>query len=208
MQGSESPGVSAVGLGLSILVWGVVHSVLASGTAKRLARRLVGPLADRIYRLAYNLFSGLSLLPFAWLLFVLPDQGLYSIPLPWALMNFAGQGLALVALAVGLLQTGLMSFLGLRQLGEPFEEPPRLVTGGLYRFVRHPLYTAGLAFIWLMPSMTVNRLVLMTGATLYIVIGAHFEERKLRSEYGEAYAEYAAGTPMFVPFLKGKKAAS
>jgi protein-S-isoprenylcysteine O-methyltransferase Ste14 len=81
-----------------------------------------------------------------------------------------------------------------------------LVTRGLYRFVRHPLYTAGLVFIWLSTRMTVNRLTLTVAATLYILLGATFEERKLRREYGEAYVRYSAVTPMLIPFTKGNKA--
>jgi protein-S-isoprenylcysteine O-methyltransferase Ste14 len=71
--------------------------------------------------------------------------------------------------------------------------------------VRHPLYTAGLAFIWFTPLMTVNLLVLNIGLTVYIVIGAYFEERKLLREFGPAYAEYQRRTPMLVPGLRGSQ---
>ena len=54
-----------------------------------------------------------------------------------------------------------------------------LVTSGLYRFVRHPLYTTGLLFLWLTTTMTVSQLNVYVGATIYIFIGAYFEERKL-----------------------------
>ena len=80
-----------------------------------------------------------------------------------------------------------------------------LVTNGLYRHVRHPLYSAGIAFIWLMPLMTVNVLAINLALTVYVVIGAVFEERRLRRYFGQAYADYAAVTPMFIPFIKGNK---
>jgi protein-S-isoprenylcysteine O-methyltransferase Ste14 len=76
-----------------------------------------------------------------------------------------------------------------------------MVTGGFYKYARHPLYTAGLIFIWLLPSMTCNLLALNIGLTVYLFVGAYFEERKLLLEFGEAYAEYRRRTPMFVPFL-------
>jgi protein-S-isoprenylcysteine O-methyltransferase Ste14 len=44
----------------------------------------------------------------------------------------------------------------------------------------------------------------MIAATVYIVIGAFFEERKLHNLFGSAYREYAERTPMFIPFLKGR----
>jgi len=74
-----------------------------------------------------------------------------------------------------------------------------LVVDGLYAHVRHPLYSAGLVFIWLSPEMSVNRLVLWLILSSYIVIGAYFEERKLLTDFGTAYAEYKVRTPMLIP---------
>jgi protein-S-isoprenylcysteine O-methyltransferase Ste14 len=72
---------------------------------------------------------------------------------------------------------------------------------GLYRWVRHPLYTAGLMFIWLSPVMSQNSLVVYIGITVYIIVGALFEERKLEREFGQEYARYKAITPMLIPGL-------
>jgi protein-S-isoprenylcysteine O-methyltransferase Ste14 len=92
------------------------------------------------------------------------------------------------------------------QLESPLEaKQGHLVISGLYRYIRHPLYTAGLIFIWLLPLMTVNILTINISLTLYILIGTYFEERKLRAEFGRGYIDYAAVTPMFIPFLKGNK---
>lgn len=95
----------------------------------------------------------------------------------------------------------MLLFVGLRQLFEGKERSSQLVTHGLYRWVRHPLYTAGLLFIWLTPVVSQNSLVVFIAATVYIIVGALFEERKLKREFGAAYAEYKAITPMFVPGL-------
>jgi methanethiol S-methyltransferase len=110
---------------------------------------------------------------------------------------------AVIFLYLGLRQTGITSFIGLRQLLLPEDmTPPRLVTGGLYRFVRHPLYTAGLVFIWLIPIMTWNLLALIIGLSAYIIIGAYFEERKLLLDFGDAYADYRRHTPMLIPGMR------
>jgi protein-S-isoprenylcysteine O-methyltransferase Ste14 len=130
----------------------------------------------------------------------LPGQTLYRLHLPWLLISFGVQLLAVLALAVGVLQTGAASFLGLRPLiAQPETGTPRLVVSGLYRFVRHPLYTAGLLFIWLTPVMTTNLLALYSGLTVYILIGATLEERRLIHEFGEAYEAYRRRTPMLIP---------
>jgi len=185
---------------LAVFVYGLVHSWLASLEARAIARRQFGPPVDRVYRLAYNFFASLTLLPVLVLPLLLPDRHLYTITFPWVLLTLTIQVVALVGLVIGLLQTGAMSFLGLRQLVDPPDaSPPQLVVQGLYRWVRHPLYTAGLLFIWPLPVMTVNLLTLNIGLTVYILIGALFEERKLLREFGEAYVEYCRRTPMLIP---------
>ena len=191
---------------LAVLVYGAVHSFLASLWAKGRARCWFGALADRTYRLLYNIFAVLSFLPVLALAGLLPDRTLYTIPIPWALITSLGQLTAVAVLLMGLLQTDVWSFLGFRQLLQPAtsDQPARLVLRGLYRWVRHPLYTAGLVFIWLTPVMTANLLALNTGLTIYIIVGALFEERKLLREFGQAYVDYRKRTPMLVPGLVWK----
>jgi protein-S-isoprenylcysteine O-methyltransferase Ste14 len=65
--------------------------------------------------------------------------------------------------------------------------------------VRHPLYTAGLIFIWLIPIMSSNLLALNVGITLYLYIGSIFEERKLLAEWGDEYRTYQRKVPRLIP---------
>ncbi len=172
---------------------------------KAAVRRAFGPASDRYYRLAFNIFGVVSLTPVLALAILLPDQRLYAIPFPWSLLLLAIQALALLGLAVGVLQTGASSFLGLQQLFEPQAVRGEMVTVGLYRWVRHPLYSAGMVFLWATPLLTRNLFTLYLGLTAYLIIGAMFEERKLLSEYGSSYSRYREQTPMFIPGLKGLK---
>jgi methanethiol S-methyltransferase len=188
---------------LAGLAYGLLHSLLASLQAKAQARRWFGSAIERWFRLVYNLIAALTLLPILLLPVLLIDKEIYTIRFPWIIFTGSFQALAVLALLIGLRQTGISSFIGLRQLFLPEDtSPPRLTTDGLYRYVRHPLYTAGLVFIWLLPIMTWNLLALNIGLTLYIIIGAYFEERKLLREFGETYAEYRRRTPMLVPGLR------
>lgn len=183
---------------ISLLLWGLVHSLLASDGIKN---RLVKGIFKRGYRLFFNIFSLLSFLPILYLVATLPDKALYSIPTPISYGLLVGQALALILLIVGVLQTDVFSFIGLRQLFDD-EKPAKFVTGGLYRFVRHPLYTAGLLLLWLSSSMTVNTFMMAVGVTIYLFVGAYFEEKKLVREFGTAYEEYKYRTPMLIPFMK------
>lgn len=180
---------------LAIALWGCLHSLLAAHSVKERLQARWGTLS-RFYRLFYNMFAVVTFLPVLVLAAILPDRMLYTLSSPWVFLALLGQGAALVMLLVGLLQTNIWEFLGLQMPGDP----PRLVQHGLYRYMRHPLYTAGLLFLWLTPRMSWNQLLLSIGITVYILIGAWFEERKLLREFGQAYAEYRARTPMFLPF--------
>ena len=182
----------------ALALWGIVHSILASNFAKD----MLGGAS--FYRLGYNIFAGISFLPVLYLMTVLPNQPVYQVPAPWKFVMLGGQVLAALMLVIAFLQTDSLSFVGLRQLFEK-ENSGALVTRGLYRIVRHPLYTFGLLFIWLSPSVSQNSLTVYVGATLYTLIGAYFEERKLLREFGEDYAVYKKTTPMLIPGLMSGK---
>ena len=185
----------------AVLIWGLVHSLIASLGAKEWLRHKLGDGSMRFYRFGYNAFSVISFTPILWLMVVLPDQSLYRISAPWVYLTLVGQAAAVVVLIIGVLQTGASSFIGVKQLFYGEDDSFQLVTHGLYRWVRHPLYTAGLLFIWLTPVMSINTLIVILSATVYIIVGAFFEERKLEREYGVAYTEYKTVTPMFIPGL-------
>lgn len=183
---------------LAIALWGIVHSVLASTGFKDFLRRPFGDGLMRFYRLFYNIFAVISFLPILYLMFTLPDRILYQVPAPFNYLMYAGQGLSVVLLLAAVLQTDLLSFAGLRQLAEEEKTGP-LITGGLYHYVRHPLYTFSLTFLWLGPRMTLNSFVVYVSLTLYILVGIFFEERKLVRAFGEDYENYRSATPMLIP---------
>jgi protein-S-isoprenylcysteine O-methyltransferase Ste14 len=158
----------------------------------------------RYYRLIFNVFAVVTFLPILGLAALFPDQILYAPGFPWSAIMVLGELLGIAGLLVGLYQTDVWEFLGIKQIWQP-AGTSSLNTSGLYRFVRHPLYTAGLIFIWLLPRMTVNLIIINIGLTLYIVVGAFIEEKKLRLEFGQKYIEYARVTPMLIPFTKWKK---
>jgi len=48
--------------------------------------------------------------------------------------------------------------------------------------------------------MSVNQLAVSAVLTIYLFVGASLEERRLVMEFGTAYEDYGARTPMIVPF--------
>lgn len=185
---------------VAMVLYGALHSWLASTSAKQAVGRALGPLVDRWYRLVFNIVGGLTFLPVLVIPLLWPGRPLYAIQPPLLWLTLGLQMLAIVLLLVGLEQTGAAGFLGLSQMTGGDDKPSRLVVSGLYRYVRHPLYTAGLLFIWGWPRMTTSLLALNVGLTLYLYIGSLYEERKLVAEFGEAYQRYQQHVPRLIPW--------
>lgn len=79
-----------------------------------------------------------------------------------------------------------------------------LVTGGVYRFVRHPLYTA--FWMWaIAQALTLQNWVAgpagIIGFGLLYLLRVGREEALMRETFGTAWDDYAARTPRIIPFL-------
>jgi protein-S-isoprenylcysteine O-methyltransferase Ste14 len=79
----------------------------------------------------------------------------------------------------------------------------RLQTGGLYRFVRHPIYSGVLLIVVgiTMRSGSAVVFAVAVAAMVFFDRKARWEEARLAERY-PGYAEYASHTPRFVPRLR------
>lgn len=79
----------------------------------------------------------------------------------------------------------------------------RLVTTGIYRRIRHPLYlgemTRNLGFVILFSSL--YGLIVMIIANIFLIIRIEIEERMLITEFGSEYEEYTKKTKKLIPYL-------
>ena len=102
----------------------------------------------------------------------------------------------------------------LRNVGKPddrrcdpslmsIEKTTKLVTEGVYRYIRHPLYGSLLFIAWgtffKHPSWVGMSLVVI--ATFFLTMTAKIEEAENVSFFGDEYRIYMKRTKMFVPFL-------
>jgi protein-S-isoprenylcysteine O-methyltransferase Ste14 len=71
----------------------------------------------------------------------------------------------------------------------------QLRTGGLYRFVRHPIYSG---LLLTMASGSGFRLPTLGLLVLLLILKARWEETRLTQRF-EGYGNYASRTPRFVP---------
>ena len=193
---------------LSIAVYGIVHSILAGNPFKQWIYRQIGVQNyHRFYRIFFSIQAAALFFPILILVAVLPDQNIYRISMPWVVLTSLIQIVSISIMIHSVMLTGAMRFVGLQQVINPItaKQSLPLVRRGSYRYVRHPLYTCTFLVIWLVPVMSWNILALNIGITLYTLIGAYFEERKLIKEFGETYQTYQKTTPFIVPGLKLNK---
>lgn len=187
-------------LALGWLAYAVVHSLLAARWVKTRVTRNWPAFAPR-YRLAFNLLAVVLVLPLAWATYAIPGDWLWRWSGAWA---WLANALALAALA-GIWRVArgydMDEFLGTRPLRErraDAAERDRLCLSPFHRCVRHPWYALALVLIWTR-DMNAPLLVSAGAITLYFVVGARIEEKKLEARFGAAYREYREKVPALVP---------
>jgi len=196
----ELSNVGALGLdGALCLAFFLQHSGMVR---KSFQRRLEAILPGHYHSALYAISSGTMLLML--LLFWQPSHfTLVSAhgPFRWLLRGcyFAG----ILGFVWGVRALGSFDGFGIGPLksamGRKTPKETPFVIRGPYRWVRHPLYAFTLVLLWSYPDLTADRLLLNVMWTVWIFIGAHFEERDLVSTFGESYGAYQRQVPMLLP---------
>ena len=191
----------------ALVLFSVVHSVLASTRARRASARWgLGARADR---LLYNAVSVVMFLP-AWALV----RG--GFPVIWnaqgavRIILLAVQGLAVIGFVIALRGFDIGEFVGYRaprDAGDgqasgpvPSRPAPVLNTRGAYALCRHPLYTFTGLFFTAWPVMDWGRLVFAIWVWVYAWLGSIHEERRLVETFGAAYRAYQKSHWRLLPF--------
>ena len=89
----------------------------------------------------------------------------------------------------------------------PIDAPKRLVTNGVYRYSRNPIYVAVLIAIAGWASLFQAPVLLAYGVVLFALYSffvQRHEEPHLTREFGDEYATYAATTPRWLPHPRRK----
>ena len=204
----------------STAAFALLHSALASRTAKSAAARVFGARSrNGFYRVLFNTQATMATVALTLYLRQLPDRELYVVRGPAAALMRSGQGAGLLLLLDAARQVGVLPLTGTSNLmrfthgdnpvpaepeaqGPALDEHGRLKVRGAFLRSRHPLNLAPLPILWLNPRMTRNLAVFSAIATAYFWIGSFHEERRLLAAYGDAYRPYVSGT---VPFFFGAR---
>ena len=135
--------------------------------------------------------------------------------IPWLLTGWEGRdpwpplrvvGIALIVAGVGVLLHAFLRFV-VEGVGTPAPVAPtqQLVVGGLYRYVRNPMYLAVAATI-VGQALVLGQPVLLAYAAVFgvavFVFVRWYEEPTLRRQFGDQYEEYQRAVPGWWPRLR------
>jgi protein-S-isoprenylcysteine O-methyltransferase Ste14 len=126
-------------------------------------------------------------------------------PLPyWAPMRLLG-AILLVAGLIVVVQAFVRFVVEGYGTPAPVAAPERLVVGGVYRYVRNPMYVAVLAAI-VGQALLLGRLgLLLYAGAIWLVAAAFvrwYEEPTLTHRFGEDYEAYRRAVPAWWPRLR------
>lgn len=83
------------------------------------------------------------------------------------------------------------------------EKTTKLVTEGIYRYIRHPLYGSLLFLAWGIFFKTFSTIgfFLVIGTSLSLTLTAKIEEKENCDYFGDEYGSYIQRTKMFIPYI-------
>lgn len=193
------------------VAFGGVHSLLAQESIQSHLKRWIPVQALRSF---YLVVTGVSL----WLVMGLwqntgvviwaldlgmslgPETRVIASVLPfWIFMALCGRFIG---------SLGVLHFFGFKQLWMSSQEltrgfgTPRLVTDGVYSWVRHPGYFFTIAAFVVTPVMSLDRALLVVTCLLYLQVAIPIEERKLITLFGPDYERYRERVPALWPLKR------
>ncbi len=182
------------------IIYCIVHSVLATTSCKLFFQKKTGKYF-RYYRLAYSVIAAITLLLLLYYQFSFKSLRLfYSVIIGW--LSFFMLVIPGLTIMVVIMYKYFRLLSGIRSLYQA-KESPELKTDGMHTYIRHPLYSGTLLFIWglffIFPFF--NNLISVIVITVYVLIGIKYEEQKLIIEFGDAYKDYCLKVPKLIPHL-------
>jgi protein-S-isoprenylcysteine O-methyltransferase Ste14 len=167
---------------LLLTVFAFHHSAFAREPAKRTLGRVI---PERLLRSVYVWIASALLIAlcFGWRTVGGELWGL-SLPIAAVFIAIDLLGVWLIAKSVGALSP--LELAGIR----PSEPGAELTFGGVYGFVRHPLYLGWMLIVFVTPHMTGDRLAFALLTTAYLWLAIPWEESSLERSHGESYRRY------------------
>ncbi len=107
-----------------------------------------------------------------------------------------------VATAV-LLIAWMLARRGMKAVFGTEREKPELIDTGVFRVIRHPIYTGAILFYLgaILITLSIASAVFWLVIIIFYILIARYEEKILTGDFGEAYTRYKKRTGMLFPRL-------
>jgi protein-S-isoprenylcysteine O-methyltransferase Ste14 len=149
---------------------------------------------------------------FAWefilTLVLLQLPGWFTNPLAWnQILSWLLLAASLVPLVFGVHAIRTRGRPTAQRADEPqllaFEKTTQLITGGIFAYIRHPLYSSLLLLTWgaFFKAPSFPGAALALASTGFLFLTARADEAECRRFFGPEYEAYMQRTRRFVPFL-------
>jgi len=143
----------------------------------------------------YVFFAFQSIL---WLLFLNMDY--------WFRNTFSAMQIVSWLLLLCSLILVIQGFYLLHKIGRPehgIETTTVLVKRGIYKYIRHPLYSSLMSLSWgiFFKDFSLFSIALVLIATIFLIATAMVEEKENIQKFGAEYTAYMKETKRFIPFL-------
>ncbi|MDR3653642.1 MAG: methyltransferase [Paludibacter sp.] len=108
----------------------------------------------------------------------------------------------------------LAGFILIKRTGKPasfrddknlysFEKTTELVDIGIFKYIRHPLYSSLIFLTWaiFLKNPTILLFVIGLLSTNFLYFTSKFDEKECLVFFGKKYSDYMKQTKMFIPFI-------
>jgi protein-S-isoprenylcysteine O-methyltransferase Ste14 len=171
--------------------------------------RLAFLIAANIVLLAVTLYAQKEKPRWAWSRFLVFEFCIILVVLNapvWFRDPFAPYQVLSWLLLAAFIFLALIGFWLLQFKGDPdghFEHTTTLVTTGVYKYIRHPMYASLFFLAWgaFLKDVNPATILITAGATVAAFTTARFEENDCIEKFGDEYREYMRKSKMFVPFI-------
>jgi protein-S-isoprenylcysteine O-methyltransferase Ste14 len=206
----NDPAINHFGQWGSVVLWTILGALFLLFTPfyKKSHRKPSGVYLAFMVAMAFEMFGiPMSMYILSWVLGrTIPDGVLWGHTL-YTWIGHAGMYIGTPLILIGLALVILGWRVVFNQYWSKAEGKGKLVTKGIYRYIRHPQYTGFLliTFGMLLDWATLPMLIMWPiMAVLYYRL-ARKEEEDMLAEFGPQYAVYRSQTGMFLPRLFGER---
>lgn len=84
-----------------------------------------------------------------------------------------------------------------------FEKTTELIEQGIFKYIRHPLYSSLLFLTWgiFLKDFSLELLLISILSTVFLYLTAIFDEKECIDFFGEKYIDYMKNSKRFIPYI-------